>query len=300
MNIRHLLAKLDTLTINEEVSPEDIEGLLQQLKSGEIGYDEFRSKLDSFEQTDYSMRQGEMGNPDARDDMQYNRPGGDREEWDQYDREEEDEYEESRVAESVQVKECPMEDEAEMDAPTSDKPTMNVTMNASSADSIRELLNVLSNFESSADAPTDAGMLKDPIPMDGKDDPLDGDQDEGMIGKGVGGLAGGTLGKAAGTALGTAVAGPLGGAVGGVAGDVVGTAVGSDMGDEITGEDTADIDEFVNRPHEKYAPVSAVTASGNDMHRSKTSYSDKAYRGDNPMESLKLRLESLYNDLKSK
>lgn len=281
MNIRHLLAKLDTLTINEEVSPDDIEGLLQQLKSGEIDYDEFRSKLDSFEQTDYSMRQGEMGNPNARDDMQYNRPGGDREEWDQYDREEWDqydreedeyEYEESRVAESVQVKECPMEDEAGMDAPTSDKPTMNVTMNASSADSIRQLLDVLSNFEAGVPGDTDPGMLKAPIPMDGEDDPLDGDEAEGIVGRGVGG----------------------------VAGDVLGTAVGANVGDKVTGEDTADIDEFVNRPDEKYAPVSAVTASGNDMHRSKTSYSDKAYRGDNPMESLKLRLESLYNELKSK
>ena len=48
------------------------------------------------------------------------------------------------VVESA-VAECPMENEGpEMQ---SDKPTMDVTMNASSADSIRQLLDVLSNFD---------------------------------------------------------------------------------------------------------------------------------------------------------
>ena len=304
MNLKHLLATLETLTLKEEVSPDDLEGLLQQYKSGEISYDEFKSQLDSLENTDYSMRQGEMGNPDMRDDMRFNRQGGERNDWDQYDRDEEDEYDEfESVSESV-VAECPMEDESE--AMSSEKPTMNVTMNAGSAESIRQLLDVLSNFDSNEDMPTDPGMIKDPIPFDGNDDPLDGDEDEGVIGQGVGGIAGGVaggmVGRTAGTALGTAVGGPVGGAIGGavgnVAGDVIGTAVGSNLGDKATGEDTSDIDEFVNRPNEKYSSVSSVTASGNDLNRSKTSFSSKPYRGDNPMAELQTKLESLYNDLK--
>lgn len=47
--------------LKEDVSVDDVEMLTLKLKSGQIGYDEFREKLDSLEQTDYSMRQGEMG-----------------------------------------------------------------------------------------------------------------------------------------------------------------------------------------------------------------------------------------------
>ena len=41
---------------------------------------------------------------------------------------------------------------------------------------------------------------------------------------------------------------------------------------------------------------------GNDLHRSKNSYSDKPYRGDNPMalEGLQSRLASMYNTIKSR
>ena len=275
MNIRHLLAKLDTLQINEEVSPDDIEGLLQQLKSGEISYEEFRSQLDGFEHTDASMRQGEMGNPDARDDMAYNKPGGERDEWDQFDREEEDEYEEesvSPVAESVEVAECG----DDMPAAQSDKPTMNVTMNASNADSIRELLNVLSGFEGGDKG---GSMLDSPYsPL--SDEPSDLDvEDEGIAGAVAGGAIGAAVTKSP-------------------AGAMAGADLGSKAQDAIMGD--SEVEEFINSPDEKYAPVAAVTASGDDLHRSKDSYSDKPYRGDNPMESLKTKLESLYNDLKSR
>ena len=265
MNLKHLLATLDTLTLKEEVSPDDLEGLLQQYKSGEISYDEFKSQLDSLENTDYSMRQGEMGNPDMQDDMRYNRPGGDRKEWDQYDRDEaEDEEEYESVSESV-VAECPMEDE---EAEESDKPTMNVTMNASNADSIRQLLNVLSGFEGSAsEMPTDPGMISSD------------DAEEGIAGAALGGAAGAALTKTP-------------------SGAIAGANIGSDIEDTAFGDD--EVEEFVNQPDEKYAPVSAVTASGNDMHRSKDSYSSKPYRGDNPMAELHAQLESLYNEIKSR
>jgi len=47
-------------------------------------------------------------------------------------------------------------------------------------------------------------------------------------------------------------------------------------------EEERDI-EYVNTPNEKIGPISAAIPSGNDLHKSKQSYSDKPYRGDNPM-----------------
>ena len=41
--------------------------------------------------------------------------------------------------------------------------------------------------------------------------------------------------------------------------------------------------EYVNTPQEKVAPLAAATPNGNDLHRAKRSYSDKPFRGDNPM-----------------
>lgn len=55
--------------LKEEVTADDIEMLNMKYKAGMITYDQFRSELDGLEQTDYSMRQGEMGNPDMRDYM---------------------------------------------------------------------------------------------------------------------------------------------------------------------------------------------------------------------------------------
>lgn len=41
--------------------------------------------------------------------------------------------------------------------------------------------------------------------------------------------------------------------------------------------------EYTNTPREETAGLDAAIPSGNDMHRAKKSYSDKPYRGDNPM-----------------
>lgn len=53
--------------LKEEVTADDIEMLNMKYKAGMITYDQFRAELDGLEQTDYSMRQGEMGNPDRYD-----------------------------------------------------------------------------------------------------------------------------------------------------------------------------------------------------------------------------------------
>jgi hypothetical protein len=47
-------------------------------------------------------------------------------------------------------------------------------------------------------------------------------------------------------------------------------------------EEERDI-EYVNTPNEKIGPISASIPNGDDLHKSKQSYSDKPYRGDNPM-----------------
>ena len=41
--------------------------------------------------------------------------------------------------------------------------------------------------------------------------------------------------------------------------------------------------------------------TGDDLHKPKDSYSDKPYRGDNPMalEGIKNRLDTLYNNIKN-
>lgn len=56
-------------------------------------------------------------------------------------------------------------------------------------------------------------------------------------------------------------------------------------------------EELANSPQPVTLPVSSVTASGNDLHKAKDSYSDKPYRGDNPM-AIRSRLESLYSKIK--
>jgi hypothetical protein len=41
--------------------------------------------------------------------------------------------------------------------------------------------------------------------------------------------------------------------------------------------------EYTNTPREKVAPIGAAYPSGTDLHKAKKSYSDRPYRGDNPM-----------------
>ena len=52
--------------------------------------------------------------------------------------------------------------------------------------------------------------------------------------------------------------------------------------------------EHTNTPREKVAPADAAYPSGDDMHRAKKSYSDKPYRGDNPMAVKEAEEDSLW------
>jgi hypothetical protein len=68
----------------------------------------------------------------------------------------------------------------------------------------------------------------------------------------------------------------------------------------VVGDDMP-VDEFANEPDEMYAPVQAVTPTGNDIH-SKGAEFPKVNGGGNPMamESLVSRLDSLYQEVKSR
>ena len=83
-----------------DADPDQIMQLAARYKAGEITYDEFKSEMETLEYTDYSMRQGEMGNPDMRDDWAYQDSvrrgdwaGSDEYDDDEYDDEEADEAE---------------------------------------------------------------------------------------------------------------------------------------------------------------------------------------------------------------
>lgn len=61
-------------------------------------------------------------------------------------------------------------------------------------------------------------------------------------------------------------------------------------------------DEYSNSPDVQIGQDNFPIDHGDDLHKSKDSYSDKPYRGDNPMamESIVNRLGALYNDIKSR
>lgn len=60
-------------------------------------------------------------------------------------------------------------------------------------------------------------------------------------------------------------------------------------------------DEYANAPEVQIGQDNFPIDHGDDLHKPKDSYSDKPYRGDNPMalESIKEKLTSLYDDIKN-
>ena len=68
----------------------------------------------------------------------------------------------------------------------------------------------------------------------------------------------------------------------------------------VVGDDIP-VGEFANEPDEMYAPAQAVTPTGDDLH-SKGGEAPKVNGGGNPMtmESLVKRLDSLYQEVKSR
>jgi hypothetical protein len=53
--------------------------------------------------------------------------------------------------------------------------------------------------------------------------------------------------------------------------------------------------EYTNTPREEVAGTDAAIPSGTDLHRAKKAYSDKPFRGDNPMAVAEAKEESLWN-----
>lgn len=82
--------------------------------------------------------------------------------------------------------------------------------------------------------------------------------------------------------------------------DDLGAMIGAMDKEPIIGSKMA-VDEFANEPDEMYAPTSAVTPTGDDLH-SKGGEAPKVNGGGNPMsmESLISRLSNHYNDVKSR
>lgn len=82
--------------------------------------------------------------------------------------------------------------------------------------------------------------------------------------------------------------------------DDLGAMIGAMDKEPIIGSKMA-VDEFANEPDEMYAPASAVTPTGDDLH-SKGGEAPKVNGGGNPMsmESLISRLSNHYNDVKSR
>lgn len=89
-------------------------------------------------------------------------------------------------------------------------------------------------------------------------------------------------------------------------GDLIGNMdhpMGHDHDKAVVIGDDVPVEEYANEPDEVTHPVDAVINTGTmDMHSPHKSYSDKPYRGDNPMavESIKARLDALYNDVKNR
>ena len=270
---------------NEGVDARRVRELADKLESGEISYEEFRDALDRDEYTDYSMRQGEMGNPDARDGYNWNRGGGERDEWDKEDqyerdaaaddenewerqdrleREREDDEPRDRYGFDESLDEYTMEsirratkstsllkecgDDMMPAAGAAKSVTMNVTMNASSGEGIRELLGVLSNFESST---AESEPMEMPMVMST--------------------TSGHSLDK-----------GP----------------VGADDSMDDTGEaDTGDFEEdYANSPDKDYGTVDdVINPPSNDLNSPHQSYKNNPLGGDNKMaESIAQKLLAQY------
>lgn len=99
--------------LKESADPDQIMQLAARYKAGEITYDEFKSEMETLEYTDYSMRQGEMGNPDMRDDWAYQDSvrrgdwaGSDEYDDDEYDDEEDEIFEDELSGISINDEEA--------------------------------------------------------------------------------------------------------------------------------------------------------------------------------------------------
>ena len=204
--------------------------------------------------------------------------------------------------------ECGMPMAAQSPIPTVTPVTMSVNLNAQGIDQIKDLLNLMNKAESplapgivgGAITPDPIDMLKPPMAdkqvaagpglndlanelgMDlakdeeGEDDDMEMDIDMGPEDMGGDDTSGqkSPLGKMA---------------------DEV-----RDMADELAdaNDDEEENEGYANEPDERVSPYQ--DPAGDDLHRRKASYSDKPFRGDNPMavENLKSDLAKLYKQIK--
>jgi len=78
--------------------------------------------------------------------------------------------------------------------------------------------------------------------------------------------------------------------------------MGHDHGD--ADEIELEIDEYANSPDEEYAGMAAAVPSGDDLNKPKKSFKHNYRGGDNPMnmqfESLKYKLKNLYTEVKGR
>ena len=146
--------------------------------------------------------------------------------------------------------------------------TMNVSMNATGPEGIRNLLNVLKG--NGDDAPSDA--MSSPagaiIAVSEPEDDMDHDMDD--MGHDM-------------------------------------HDQGHDMGHEHGDADELELelDEYSNSPDEEYAGMSAAVPSGDDLNKPKKSFKHNYRGGDNPMnmpmhETLKYKLKNLYTKVKGR
>jgi hypothetical protein len=181
------------------------------------------------------------------------------------------------IKENAQVEECGM-----MTPPTMERPSTpaSINMTAGSGDELSNMIRAIATLAGTAQggdevvtgAPSQSDSMRSVLD---KLNPMGDDQpEEGLIGRGVGGMAGGALGSTAGKALGTMAGGPIGGAIGGVAGDLIGTSIGAEMGDDDdeknetydnTPNDPTDTNEFDAEQHAHHEnPPGAAKGRGNN------------------------------------
>jgi DNA-directed RNA polymerase subunit delta len=312
------LRKLDGKKfIKESVDPADIKDLLAQYENGDIEYSDFQKGMEKLEYTDYSMRQGENGFPDRRDDMAWDREKADWDALDQYDRydddyedednyQDEDEYQEESVENNTEDDEEPQDDDVQSlkdtieqfengdieyndlldfihnfgsddtefqdDDYQDDETTSNFeeSLSKPKCNSCPNLNESQCMQECGGDAPTMAPSLQK------QDDQVS--MSVNMSGSGSGGIK-----------------------------DILnilrnienGGEHGEHDGAMMIIDDEPEFEDFANAPDEKYSSLKDIIRSGDDLHKSKHSYSDKPYHGDNPM-AVKEKLESLYNFVKSR
>ena len=145
--------------------------------------------------------------------------------------------------------------------------TLNVSMNATGPDGIRDLLNVLKGHGN--DAPDDAisGPAGTVVAVSEPKHDMDHDMDD--MGHDM-------------------------------------DDMGHDMGHDEDDADAVEleIDEYANSPDEEYAGMSAAVPAGDDLNKPKQSFKHNYRGGDNPMnmqfESLKYKLKNLYTEVKGR